>query len=265
MVEAVLEFDGVEISYDGSVVVKGVDAEVCAGEVLCVVGESGSGKSSLIRAAMGLLGPGGEVSRGRIVYGGRDLSCCSPKEMRRLRGSELAMVFQDCLSALTPIRTIGAQLGEMARAHGASPHDVESRFCRLLESVNIDDPCRVLSSYPFELSGGMGQRVGIGMALAMAPRVLLADEPTSALDTVSQKKVVEQLVSFKEKSGCAIVLVTHSFGVARAIADKVLVLKEGCTIEAGLARSVFESPRHPYTRELLDAVPVLERNVHAGL
>ena len=265
MAEVVLEFEDVAISYDGIAVVEGVDAEVRAGEVLCVVGESGSGKSSLIRAAMGLLGPGGEVSGGRIVYDGRDLSRCSPKELRRLRGSELAMVFQDCLSALTPIRTIGAQLGEMARAHGSSPRDVEFRFCELLESVNIEDPRRVLSSYPFELSGGMGQRVGIGMALTMEPRALFADEPTSALDTVSQKKVVEQLVSFKEKSGCAIVLVTHSFGVARAMADKVLVLKEGCTIEAGPARSVFESPRHPYTRELLDAVPVLERNVHVGL
>lgn len=262
MGEAVLEFSDVKISYGGNVVVEGVDAQVRAGEVLCIVGESGSGKSSLIRAAMGLLSPGGEVSGGKIVYDGRDLARCSPRELRRLCGSELSMIFQDCLSALTPIRTIGAQLGEMARAHGTSPCEVESRFRDLLESVNIDDPSRVLSSYPFELSGGMGQRVGIGMALAMEPRVLFADEPTSALDTVSQRKVVEQLLAFKEASGCAIVLVTHSFGVARAMADKILVLKEGRTVEAGSARSVFESPQHPYTRELLDAVPVLERKAH---
>ena len=262
MGEAVLEFSDVKISYGGNVVVEGVDAQVRAGEVLCIVGESGSGKSSLIRAAMGLLSPGGEVSGGKIVYDGRDLARCSPRELRRLCGSELAMIFQDCLSALTPIRPIGVQLAEMARAHGASPSEVESRFRNLLESVNIDDPSRVLSSYPFELSGGMGQRVGIGMALAMEPRVLFADEPTSALDTVSQRKVVEQLLAFKEANGCAIVLVTHSFGVARAMADKILVLKEGRTVEAGPARSVFESPRHPYTRELLDAVPVLERRAH---
>lgn len=262
MGEAVLEFNDVEISYGGIVVVEGVDAQVRAGEVLCIVGESGSGKSSLIRAAMGLLGPGGEVSGGRIAYDGRDLVRCSSRELRRLCGSELAMIFQDCLSALTPIRTIGVQLAEMARAHGASPREVESRFLDLLESVNIDDPRRVLSSYPFELSGGMGQRMGIGMALSMQPKVLFADEPTSALDTVSQRKVVEQLLAFKEASSCAIVLVTHSFGVARAMADAILVLKEGRAVEVGLARSVLESPQHPYTRELLDAVPVLERRAH---
>lgn len=260
MREPVLKYECVDVSYGGTVAVRQVTAEVHAGETLCIVGESGSGKSTLIKAAMGLLGSQGEVSNGRIFFEGSDLMSLPNDDLRVHCGPDMAMVFQDSLASLTPIRTIGDQLFEAVHIHQDIPRKgVEEKACDLLARMNIDDPCRVLESYPFELSGGMGQRVGIMMALIMEPKVLFADEPTSALDAFSQKLVVQELVRLQKDVHNAIVLVTHNIGVARYMADKVLVLKDGSVVEQGRASEVLAHPQRSYTRELLDAVPALSR------
>lgn len=259
MHESVLTYDHVEVSYGGRPVVRDVSARVYPGQVLGIVGESGSGKSTLAKAAMGLLGPRGMVTRGRILYKGSDLVDLPPCELRAMCGPELGMVFQDCLAALTPIRTIGDQLYESVVAHEPAARDrVDAQARELLARMNIADPARVLASFPFELSGGLGQRVGIVMAMVLKPRVLFADEPTSALDVVSQKLVLEEFKVLKRQMDTAIVLVSHNIGAVRALADDVLVLKAGEVMEQGAASEVLGNPASAYTRRLLDAVPVIE-------
>ena len=253
-----LAYNHVEISYDGVAAVHDFSAAVEAGEVLGIVGESGSGKSSLVKAAMGLLGENGMVTRGSILYDGRDLVELPRRELRRLCGTEIALVFQDCLAAFTPTRTIEAQLLESVRAHGACDRAaIVRRACDLLSRVNVEDPERILKSRPFELSGGLGQRVGIVLALVMEPKVLLADEPTSALDAVSARAVACELEQLSAESGCAIVLVTHNLALARRLCDEVVVLKDGVVQEQGPAREVLEHPSCPYTAQLLAAVPAI--------
>lgn len=260
MGKPLLAYEGVQVLYGGRVAVRDFSASVEAGEVLCIVGESGSGKSTLVKAAMGLLGPRGVVSEGRIVYEGSDLARMPSRELRRLCGSQLGLVFQDCLAALTPIRTIGSQLFEPMRFQtDLSRQEVEERACSLLSRMNVKDPKRVLGSYPFELSGGIGQRVGIAMAMVPQPRVLFADEPTSALDAVSQKQVVDEMRALKDRSGTAVVLVTHNIGVARALADRIVVLKDGTVVEEGAACDVLSRPRSEFTKELLAAVPTIAK------
>lgn len=254
-----LAYRNVEISYDGVAVVHDVSFDVEEGQVVCVVGESGSGKSSLIRAAMGLLGPGGMVTRGDIWYGGRSLPDLSPRELRALCGHDLALVFQDSLASFAPIRRIGDQAHESLSAHTRiTRSESDERAARMFLRLGLDDPRRVLGSYPFELSGGMGQRVGIALALLPEPRILLADEPTSALDVMAQARATELLRQANHELGTAIVLVTHNMGVARALADHVIVLKDGAVQEQGPAGEVLDHPRSPYTRELLGAMPRLE-------
>ena len=226
----VIRYEHVDISYKGKRVVHDVSFSVEKGEILGIVGESGSGKSTLIKAAMGLLGKDGLVTRGDIWYKGMDLPDLKPREMRKLCGPELGMIFQTAGSSFCPIRTVRAQL-----------------------------PKRVLDSYPFELSGGMQQRVGIAAAMLLNPKILLADEPTSALDVTVQKQVVEEMLMVRETFGTSIVLVTHNMGVIRAMADKVLVLHEGEIMEYGVTEEVFEHPGSVYTKKLLAAVPKLRR------
>lgn len=255
-----LEFDRVEVSYDGRPVTHDVSFRVMPGQVLSLVGESGSGKSTLVKAAMSQLGPRGQVTRGDIWYEGRSLPDLAPQAMRRLCGTDFALVFQDSLAALMPIRRIGDQVYESLSAHGAITRDEsDAAAAEMFRTLGLDDPQRVLSSYPFELSGGMGQRVGIAMALLSHPRVLFADEPTSALDVITQAQVVELLARVQRDLGTAIVLVTHNMGVVRRLADQVVVLKQGRVVEQGPVAQVLESPTATYTRELLAAVPRLER------
>lgn len=198
------------------------------------MGESGSGKSTLIKAAMGLLGSEGRVTGGSIRYKGRDLTALPQKELRKLCGPELGYIFQSAGSAFCPIRTVGAQLYEAMREHGRiSKALFEERALEMLAKLGFEDGKRILTSYPFELSGGMQQRVGIAAAMLLKPSVLLADEPTSALDVTLQKQVVEEMRMVRDTFGTAIVLVAHNLGVIGAMADNVLVLKDGKTVEYG--------------------------------
>ena len=256
----ILRYDHVDISYNGFTAVRDISFSVDEDEILGIVGESGSGKSTLIRAAMGLLGPTGLVTRGDIWYKGKNLPELSASELRRLNGPELGMIFQNAGSSFCPIRTVGAQLYESVTEHEAiSRAEFRSRVIELLQKIGFENGQRILDSYPFELSGGMQQRVGIAAAMLLNPSILLADEPTSALDVSIQKQVVEEMLLVRKTFGTAIVLVTHNIGVIGAMADKVLVMKNGEMVEYGEARQVLDAPRGAYTRTLMSAVPSLRR------
>ena len=258
--EELLRYDHVDISYNGFLAVKDVSFTLEPGEILGIVGESGCGKSTLIKAAMGLLGSAGMVTRGDIWYKGKNLPDLPPKELRKLNGPELGMIFQSAGSSFCPIRTIEAQLYETMTEHEkTSKAEFLDRAMELLGKLGFEDGKRVLGSYPFELSGGMQQRVGIAAAMLLNPSVLLADEPTSALDVSVQKQVVEEMLLVRETFGTAILLVAHNIGVIGAMADKVLVMKNGEAVEYGDTRQVLGSPQAEYTRQLLSAVPRLRR------
>ena len=256
----ILKYEHVDISYNGVKVIKDVSFTVDEGEILGIVGESGSGKSTLIKAAMGLLGETGLVTRGDIWYKGKNLPDLSAAELRKLNGPELGMIFQYAGSSFCPIRTVGAQLYESMTEHESlSKEAFRVRATELLEKIGFENARRILDSYPFELSGGMQQRVGIAAAMLLYPSVLLADEPTSALDVSVQKQVVEEMLLVRRTFGTSLVLVTHNIGVIGAMADKVLVMKNGETVEYGETQQVLNNPKEDYTRLLMSAVPKLKR------
>ena len=255
-----LQYSHVDITYNGFKAVKDVSFTVSEGEILGIVGESGSGKSTLIKAAMGLLGPAGLVTRGDIWYKGKDLPDLPENEIRKLNGPELGMIFQSAGSSFCPIRTVGAQLYESMTQHESVPKDAfRARALKFLQKIGFENGQRILDSYPFELSGGMQQRAGIAAAILLNPSVLMADEPTSALDVSVQKQVVKEMLLVRESFGTAIVLVTHNIGVIGAMADKVLVMKNGETVEYGETKQVLNHPQEEYTRTLMFAVPKLRR------
>ncbi len=248
-----LEIHNLSVSYGDNAALRGVSLGAEAGQVVCVVGESGSGKSTLLNAAMGLLPPDARVS-GSVLYNGAAVLNARPSVLRAWRGKEWSMVFQDAGASFDPMRTVAQQLAEMLKAHGAV-WDVlmQLKAASLLEIMHVTDPERVLSCYPFELSGGQCQRVGIAAALLLDPKIVYADEPTSALDAVSQKGLVHCLRKFCENNGAALVLVTHNMAVVREMGGEVLVLRNGAVVERGVAERILQSPEHPYTADLVSA------------
>ena len=256
----IIRYEHVDISYNRRTVVHDVHFSAQEGEILGIVGESGSGKSTLIKAAMGLLGRDGLVTRGDIWYKGKDLPDLSPKEMRKICGAEIGMIFQMAGSSFCPIRTVRDQLYETVSEHKKTEKkEFEDQAQELLAKFGFEDPKRVLDSYPFELSGGMQQRVGIAAAMLLNPKILMADEPTSALDVSVQKQVVEEMLMVRETFGTTILLVTHNLGVIRAMADNMLVLHQGETMEYGKTNEILAHPQSEYTQKLLSAVPTLRR------
>ena len=256
----IIRYDHVDISYHGKQVVHDVSFGLKAGEILGSAGESGSGKSTLLKAAMGLLGKDGLVTRGDIWYQGKNLPDLSEKEMRTLCGPGIGMIFQMAGSFFIPIRTVRAQILEMMAAHGHTDKKaVEIQARELLAKLGFTEPQRMLDSYPFELSGGMQQRVGLAAAMLLKPKLLLADEPTSALDVTVQKQVIEEMLLARNLFGTAILLVTHNIGVIKAMADNMLVMKDGRMVEYGNVRDILQHPQTSYTKKLLAAVPRLRR------
>lgn len=254
-----LRMEHVTICYDGNPVVRDLSLELEQGEILGIVGESGSGKSTLIKAIMGLLGTDGSVIEGKIWYKGEELTALPPKKLRKLLGPEIGMVFQDCKAALCPVRKVGVQICEAVRAHEKlSKREIRMRAFAIMEKIGLTEPERIWDSYPFELSGGMNQRVGICIAMILKPNLLLADEATSALDVTVQKQVVEELLMMKEDYGTSMVVVTHNIGVVRAMADKVLVLKDGKIRDYGDTDKVLKHSKDIYTRKLMDSVMTLK-------
>lgn len=262
---AVLEFDDLEVRYGDVRALRGVSLRVMPGECVGVVGESGSGKSTLAKAAMGLLDAPGRACAGRVLFEGRDIAEMSGEELRRLRGPGMGLVPQDAIGSFTPVRTFGAQAFEAARAHGRpSRRSVREELCEILGRLDVDDPERVLKSHPFELSGGLGQRAAMALAMYFRPKVLFADEPTSALDAIARKQTVEALGRLKEETGTALVVITHDIGVARRLADRIVVMEGGLVVEEGPVEEVFSRPRHRSTKELVEAVASLEARFAPG-
>lgn len=258
--EELLRYDSVEVCFQGRPAVRDVSLTLHKGEILGIVGESGSGKSTLLNAAMGLLGRDGLVTRGDIFYGGKNLPDLKERELRTIRGAEIGMIFQDAAASLCPIRTIGSQIYESVAAHRrVTKQEVREKALALFEKLRFPDGKRIWDSYPFELSGGMSQRVAIAMAMLLEPPVLLADEPTSALDVSIRRQVVQELLQLRQLYGTAILLVTHDIGVVSAMADTVLVLHDGLVMEYGPAAQVLTAPQNDYTKTLLAAVPRLRR------
>jgi ABC-type dipeptide/oligopeptide/nickel transport system ATPase component len=242
-------------------VVDGVSFDLRAGEVLALVGESGCGKTKTAEALMGLIPRSlGSVRAKRIDLGGQDLAVLGESAMRRIRGREISMVFQEPLTALDPVFRAGRQLASVLRRHHRCGR-AEARAAALdmLRRVGIADPERVLDSYPHELSGGMRQRVIIATAMACRPRVLIADEPTTALDVTTQAQVLEQLTTLTRESGTAILLITHDLGVVAQYSDRALVMRRGRIVEDTLVGELFRKPGHPYTAELLATAGGLAR------
>ena len=247
-----LDYQHVEVSFNGEPVVHDVSFQLHPGEILGLVGESGSGKSTLLKAAMGLLGSSGMVTRGDIWFEGKSLPDVPPKE--------IGMIFQDCGASLSPTRTIGEQIIESMAAHRkVDVAEAKRAALELFEKLHFQDGERIWDSYPFELSGGMNQRAGIAIAMLMNPAVLLADEPTSALDMAVQRQVVEEMLHVREAFGTAIIIVTHDIGVVSAMADSIVVLSNGRVMEYAAAKDVLENPQNDYTVKLLSAVPRLRR------
>ena len=257
--DSLLRVEHVTISYNGKPVVQDISFELKQGEILGIVGESGSGKSTVIKAIMGLLGEEGLVTEGDIWYKGENLTSMSEKKLRGYLGKEIGMVFQDCKAALCPVRTIGAQIHEAVSEHEKiSRQETWKRAGEIMKKIGLDDSERVLNSYPFELSGGMNQRVGICTAMIMHPNLLLADEPTSALDVTVQKQVVEELLLMRKEYHTAMILVTHNIGVAAYMADKMIVMKQGKVVDSGDREEILHNPKSDYTKNLLLAVPSLK-------
>ena len=238
---------------------KGVSLSLSPNEIVCVVGESGSGKSMMANAVMRLLPGGVAIDSGRILFEGRDLAQIDEADMRKVRGAGIAMIFQEPMTALNPLRTIGDQIGEMFRIHTDLPKaEIAARVLDLLEEVRIPDPKAAASVYPHELSGGQRQRAMIAMALALDPRVLIADEPTTALDVTTQAQILTLIRDLQKRKGTAVLFITHDFGVVAEIADRVAVMQHGVVVEEGTAEAVLNNPQHTYTRQLIAAVPPLK-------
>lgn len=255
MAQPLLDMRHVEISYHGRPVVHDVSLQMAPGEILGIVGESGSGKSTVIKAAMGLLGNSGAVTKGDIYYKGKNVIDTRGDELRRMRGPAMGMIFQNTGASLCPIRTIGDQLYESVIQHEkATRQEVSDRAMELFEKMRLKDGDRILKSYPFELSGGMNQRVGIMMAMVLHPDLLFADEPTSALDVTVQAQVIREMMRMRELYGTGIAIVTHNIGVVEYMADKVAVMYQGRLVEYGNKKDIIENPKEDYTKKLLGAV-----------
>lgn len=236
--------------------VQDISFDLNAGEILCIIGESGSGKSVTANAIMGLLAPSIKVTGGQILFKGMDIVSTPEEKIRPLRGQAVSIIFQDPLSALNPLMTVGDQIAEVMAAHGVgTPESRTARVLELLEEVGLPDPALMRLQYPFRLSGGQRQRVMIAMALALDPDVLIADEPTTALDVTTQAQILELIRKIQKRKNMSVMFITHDFGVVAEIADRVVVMEKGILVEQGKAEDVLTRPSHPYTQRLVAAVP----------
>jgi oligopeptide/dipeptide ABC transporter ATP-binding protein len=263
-----LIIEGLSVEYASAAgplrALRDISLEVGAGEIVGLVGESGCGKSTLIQAIFRLLSPNARVTAGRLVLQGLDLLGLDSRAMRKLRGDRMSVVFQDPMSALNPVLSIGRQMVDIQYRRGESPRHKRRRAVQMLKRVRIADAESRFDSYPHEFSGGMRQRIAIAMALMMEPALLIADEPTTALDATLEVATIELLKSLQREIGCAILFVSHHLGVVAELCDRVNVMYAGEVVESGPIRPVFQRPQHPYTQRLLacDPARVRERTRH---
>ncbi|MFB7863355.1 ABC transporter ATP-binding protein [Streptomyces sp. NPDC056069] len=241
--------------------VNGVNYSVDAGETLAVLGESGSGKSVTAQAVMGILDiPPGKITSGEIRFQGQDLLTLKEEERRKIRGAKMAMIFQDALSSLNPVISVGDQLGEMFQVHrGMSRKDSKAKAVELMDRVRIPAAKERVGQYPHQFSGGMRQRIMIAMALALEPELIIADEPTTALDVTVQAQVMDLLAELQRELNMGLILITHDLGVVADVADKIAVMYAGKIVEQAPVHEIYKAPAHPYTRGLLDSIPRLDQ------
>jgi peptide/nickel transport system ATP-binding protein len=249
-----LSVSELRVAFGSTTVLNGVSFRLDAGETLAVLGESGSGKSVTAQAVMGILDPPGRVRGGTVRYRGRDLLAVPERDRQRVRGREIAMVFQDALSALNPVFTVGYQIAEPLRVREGLPRrEALARAVELMELVRIPAARQRVHEYPHQFSGGMRQRVSIAMALALNPAVLIADEPTTALDVTVQAQLLDLLAELRRERDMALLLITHDLGVVAQVADRIAVMYAGRIVEHADVRSLFRAPAHPYTAALLSS------------
>ncbi|MFZ9679747.1 MAG: ABC transporter ATP-binding protein, partial [Quisquiliibacterium sp.] len=264
MAQALLEIRGLKTHFatdDGIVqAVDGVDMRIDAGETLCVVGESGCGKSVTAMTVMKLIAmPPGRIAGGQVLWKGTDLVPLEAAAMREIRAKQIAMIFQEPMTSLNPVYTVGQQIAEVVRLHeGLSRKASMDRAAEMLALVNIPHPQRRVNDYPHQFSGGMRQRVMIAMALSCNPQLLIADEPTTALDVTIQAQILDLINGLKERLGMAVMLITHAMGVVAETAQRVVVMYAGRVIEEAPVRELFGSPRHPYTQGLIRSIPRID-------
>jgi peptide/nickel transport system ATP-binding protein len=266
-----LEMDGVSIRFGTAEVVRGLSLRVEAGQVLGLVGESGSGKSVTALAMMRLLDDAARVD-GSIRFAPRtgdsiDLLRLAPEAMRRLRGSDLAMIFQEPMTALNPVLPVGEQIAEAIRVHHPEKprRQVREAVLEAMEAVALPDPARRSKDYPHQFSGGQRQRIMIAMAIANRPRLLIADEPTTALDVTVQKQTLDLLADLRERFGLTMLFISHDLAVVSQVADRVAVMRQGLLLEEASRQAIFGDPAHPYTRALLGAIPTMQTDIRQPL
>lgn len=253
-----LEIKNVTISYQNRPTVKDFSMSLKEKEIASLVGESGSGKTTVIRAVLGLLAGGGRVTEGDILFEGTSLLKNTPNQWRRLRGTDISMIFQDSGAMLNPIRKIGDVFVEYIRTHESmSKGEAWKKGVEMLERMRLPGGDHIMSSYPFQLSGGMRQRVGIAMAMTFQPKLLLADEPTSALDVTTQAQIVRQMMELRDEYRTSIIIVTHNLGVAAYMSDWIIVMKDGRISDSGGRDAILNGNHNDYTRKLMEAVPSL--------
>jgi oligopeptide transport system ATP-binding protein len=259
-----LQVRGLEVVFhtrDGDAkAINGVDLDLAQGETLAILGESGSGKSVTAQAIMGILDvPPAEIPAGTVHFRGQELLQMPEDRRRTFRGQRIAMIFQDALSALNPVYTVGSQIGEMFTVHrGMSRKDAKQRAIELMERVRIPGARSRVGDYPHQFSGGMRQRIMIAMAIALEPDILIADEPTTALDVTVQAQIMDLLAELRRETGSGLILITHDLGVVAEVADRINVMYAGRVVEQGVSMEAFTRPAHPYTRGLLQSIPRLD-------
>ena len=262
----ILKVKDLSVSNKDVEILKNISFQIKKGEILGIVGESGCGKSTLIRALIQMMNKSEEIISGEILFNERNLLSLDSKQIRKLRGNNLAVIFQNPGATLNPIRKIGKQFVQTMQSHmNINQNEALEKAANMLEKVNLKDSKCILNSYPFELSGGMKQRVTIALAMILEPEILIADEPTSALDVTVQAQVVKEMMSLRDNFQTSIIIVTHSMSVISQMVDKVAVMYSGNIVEYGDKEDILRNPKHPYTKALIDAVPKMDGTMPKGI
>ena len=262
----ILKVKDLSVNNNSVKILKNISFNIKKGEILGIFGESGCGKSTLIRALIQMMNKSEEIISGEILFNERNLLSLDSKQIRKLRGNNLAVIFQNPGATLNPIRKIGKQFVQTMQSHmNINKNEALEKAANMLEKVNLKDSKCILNSYPFELSGGMKQRVTIALAMILEPEILIADEPTSALDVTVQAQVVKEMMSLRDNFQTSIIIVTHSMSVISQMVDKVAVMYSGNMVEYGDKEDILRNPKHPYTKALIDAVPKLNGTMPKGI
>lgn len=261
----ILNLKNLSVSYGDINILKDIDLSLKKGEILGIVGESGSGKSTLIKSIMGILDENASID-GEINFEGKDLASLSLNDYRKIKGKEISMIFQNPTEYFNPTRKISKQFIETIRSHNdISKQEIQKKSINTFKFLGLQDGKKIWNSYPFELSGGMNQRVAIALSIMLEPKILLADEPTSALDVTVQAQVVKEILKLRQKLNTSIILVTHNIGVASYMSDNIGVMYGGRIIEYGESEELINNPKHPYTKMLINSVPVINGNIPNGI